>query len=518
MFRWLILFVVLAGAVLPAASALAADTTPPEFNPLCWQKKQCDSVRQQIAGKSGQPLTQADREALKEGFITGPEAIPCAGGKTGSDEEWGRCLPANVAKTEIAFGGKRSFLNIGDFIQSNYRYALSIVGILAAIMVVVAGFQWVTSGGNSEAITSAKKRIGGALIGLFIAYMSYFILNTINPALVNLRLPQNWLIRPQSIVPAFCAAAPTSTTRLAKAAEKDQQSVEVKPPAQIDYSLAYDPATTTGAFACGSRYFVEGGGNTTCFGDLCGPNSLCVNFNSSDSKNPYNCQQGILAGTISGSGQGLSTVVIDGPVELWAFCKSGERKRVDSVSAVNDRQPATYIFATDQTKLAQACGSPESALGFYLVAEVNDETGLTGKFIEGAPWSWGLDDWHAVGRLPKSGSCSINLAKVANRIADVFIPCNQEVSWLACSATFFSNSRPMNDVYPSLAKDSEFQTYLLSSSDLARGFQCDLSIDRSEFPALDLTRDPSGRYTSGGGAIIQSEEIQRAYNHAKSVY
>lgn len=190
MFRRLVILSVIAAVFAPFTMVLAEQSAP-ENNPVCWKKQQCTETRARIGDKSVLSLTDEEKRQMGDGFV--PNEGECTGGP--SSDPWGKCLPANVATTEISFGGKQRFLHIGDFIKTNYRYALGIVGILAAVMMIVAGFQWITSGGNSEAITSAKKRIGGAIVGMFIAYMSYFILSVINPATVNLRLPQVWLIR-----------------------------------------------------------------------------------------------------------------------------------------------------------------------------------------------------------------------------------------------------------------------------------------------------------------------------------
>ncbi|PIT88377.1 MAG: hypothetical protein COU29_01135 [Candidatus Magasanikbacteria bacterium CG10_big_fil_rev_8_21_14_0_10_36_32] len=144
-------------------------------NYLCWKKEDCVQARQEMAGE----LLASD------GWI---QEEPCTG-------EWGKCLAGRATKTSISFGGKSSFANLGDYIKTIYNYALVALGVLAVVMIIVSGVQWITSAGSSEVIGQSKKRIGGAVIGLFIAFMSYNILNSINPALVNLRLPQIWMLR-----------------------------------------------------------------------------------------------------------------------------------------------------------------------------------------------------------------------------------------------------------------------------------------------------------------------------------
>jgi cell wall-associated NlpC family hydrolase len=74
---------------------------------------------------------------------------------------------------------------LAEYIQGIYRYAVGIAGAIAVIVIVVAGFQWSTSGGNPETISAAKKRIQNAVIGLILLLSSYSILYAINPNLVQ---------------------------------------------------------------------------------------------------------------------------------------------------------------------------------------------------------------------------------------------------------------------------------------------------------------------------------------------
>lgn len=308
------LFVLLTSA--PANAAVDASSNIPEFNSFCWHRSDCRAVRKQFF------IGSVSEAELDKGFITDASVAPCRGG-TG-DAEWGRCLPAGQTKTEISFGGKSEFSNIGEFIVLMYKYLLTIASIVAVVMIIIAGAQWVTSGGNSEAISSAKKRIGGAVIGLFIAYMSYFVLNTINPALVNLRLPQVWLIKPVALVPEFCADLPGATTTLkfAKVAGPDEPDKPLPPPDQLVY-------TQWNAQGCGSRFLAENGGKTTCVGNGC-EDDVKTCLNKEGDRKSYDCADIRAFGDISRSaaagtcGLGLGGViakgvgaVVGGVVDNW---------------------------------------------------------------------------------------------------------------------------------------------------------------------------------------------------------
>lgn len=76
---------------------------------------------------------------------------------------------------------------LGEYLSAIYRWGIIIIGILAVIMVMIGGVQWILSGGSSDRVTAAKKRITNAVIAIIIAVGSYTLLYTINPDLVNLR-------------------------------------------------------------------------------------------------------------------------------------------------------------------------------------------------------------------------------------------------------------------------------------------------------------------------------------------
>ena len=77
--------------------------------------------------------------------------------------------------------------SIGIYIKAIYKYAVGIVGILAAVVLMFGGVVWLTAGGNQTRIGEAKAWIGASLTGLIIVLTSYMILYTVNPDLVNFR-------------------------------------------------------------------------------------------------------------------------------------------------------------------------------------------------------------------------------------------------------------------------------------------------------------------------------------------
>ncbi|MFA5129207.1 MAG: pilin [Patescibacteria group bacterium] len=60
---------------------------------------------------------------------------------------------------------------IGGIIQT----ALSILGIVAALLIIYAGYIWMTARGKEERVTKAKETLEAAIIGLIIIMAAYAI-------------------------------------------------------------------------------------------------------------------------------------------------------------------------------------------------------------------------------------------------------------------------------------------------------------------------------------------------------
>lgn len=76
---------------------------------------------------------------------------------------------------------------IGQYIVGIQRYAIGIVGIIAVIVLMIGGVIWLTAAGNPNQVAHAKKMIFGSLMGLFLVFGSYIILNLINPNLTTFK-------------------------------------------------------------------------------------------------------------------------------------------------------------------------------------------------------------------------------------------------------------------------------------------------------------------------------------------
>jgi len=81
---------------------------------------------------------------------------------------------ANVA-SEAGYGTAE----LPDVVGRVVKIVLSLMALIAIVIIIVAGFQWMTSGGNEDKIKAAKKLMGSALVGLIIIIFAYAIVSFI---------------------------------------------------------------------------------------------------------------------------------------------------------------------------------------------------------------------------------------------------------------------------------------------------------------------------------------------------
>ncbi len=72
-------------------------------------------------------------------------------------------------------------------VADTVQIVLGLIGIILVVLMIIAGIQYMTAGGNQTTIDNAIKRIKNALIGLIIVLFSYavtvFIIQQLNLAI-----------------------------------------------------------------------------------------------------------------------------------------------------------------------------------------------------------------------------------------------------------------------------------------------------------------------------------------------
>jgi len=78
---------------------------------------------------------------------------------------------------------------IAPFIKYIFVFGLGAIALLALAQMMIGGIEYLLAAGNVVKHEDAVDRIQQALIGLGVLLVSYLLLNTINPDLVNLKEP-----------------------------------------------------------------------------------------------------------------------------------------------------------------------------------------------------------------------------------------------------------------------------------------------------------------------------------------
>jgi hypothetical protein len=211
----------------------------------CWTEKKCIDYRKDFF--------KLNPSEAKEGFVINPETMAtCQTNESGYNEflkeKYGYCLASSITRTKISIGDRNTFNDIADFIAYIYKYAFIISGIVAVIMIIFSGINWIISAGNTNTIEQSKKRITGAAIGVILLASAYTILNTINPYLVNFRPLNNYMINDRPLV-TFC----------------DELGEEVTLNEVVNDGKPVSPQNAL----CGKNYFINNDKSYNCTGNFC---------------------------------------------------------------------------------------------------------------------------------------------------------------------------------------------------------------------------------------------------------
>jgi preprotein translocase subunit SecG len=80
-------------------------------------------------------------------------------------------------KTQIggAFGGGAAPTDLRIVVVNIIKIVLGFLAIIFVVLIIIAGFKWMTAGGNQDRIKEATAQIKNAVIGLLIILVSYSI-------------------------------------------------------------------------------------------------------------------------------------------------------------------------------------------------------------------------------------------------------------------------------------------------------------------------------------------------------
>lgn len=86
------------------------------------------------------------------------------------------------------FGGQKAIPYLPNYVKYIYYAVIGISGVVALVVLIGAGTNYLMSAGNPEKMKNARDEIKAAILGLIILFASYLIVNIINPEIAILRL------------------------------------------------------------------------------------------------------------------------------------------------------------------------------------------------------------------------------------------------------------------------------------------------------------------------------------------
>lgn len=106
-------------------------------------------------------------------FAQGTTACPtsdfvCTGACTGAQT-------LQFSSTQVSCDSKTGETALNNTIKTIINILSVLVGVIAVIMIVIGGFRYITSGGDSTKVSAAKNTILYALVGLVIVALAQII-------------------------------------------------------------------------------------------------------------------------------------------------------------------------------------------------------------------------------------------------------------------------------------------------------------------------------------------------------
>ena len=158
-----------------------------------------------------------------------------------------------IIRLQVPIGGATEITGgsagITGYLAIIYQWLMRAAVVLSVLMFTIAGFMWITAGGESGQIKKAHGIIKNTIIGLVLAFGSYTILWNTNPKLVqplNLNIDG---IKEETITieapPPPSPVTPTATASIAVPTAAGQYATETEAQTQCASTCASQPAGKT---------------------------------------------------------------------------------------------------------------------------------------------------------------------------------------------------------------------------------------------------------------------------------
>ncbi len=146
----------------------------PSKNPRCWSASECtaDVVNVPVPGTIG----------------TEEKSSVYAGQSAYCKEGQGYCLnPAIPIDLSVPIGNLTHASSVGEYIEGLYIWLIGAASLIAVLIFMIGGVEYLLARGNTSQVTRAKERMINAVIGIVLLLCSYAIAAFIDPSLVKFK-------------------------------------------------------------------------------------------------------------------------------------------------------------------------------------------------------------------------------------------------------------------------------------------------------------------------------------------
>lgn len=366
--HYIFITILILNIFLVVTPVVASPSSNPADNSLCWLKDTCEKGQGEDKGE----FCNNDKKCPDE-------VEQCPG-------EWGFCYPAPAAQKtnlQVPIGGYTTISNASQYIRTVYQVSLGIAVTAAIVVLMVAGFRWMTAAGNTSIIGQARTMILSAIIGLVLLFGASLLFQTINPDIVKLTLPRFPKLRPQSLAQTtWCDQLFKDDTEIKKFAPagKDKNLTSTEKLQASDFK----DRTRPGFYQeeCSLAFYPFDNPSTACYGRGCLEGKICLKQEDQTLK----CLESIFGGNIISPSGREATDVYLGLVCSGERVYFSDRSRTPGDLQTNQDGTQSYSFTQDiidNLKDKTSFCANRNIKGIALVIVVNENIGADDTYAIG---------------------------------------------------------------------------------------------------------------------------------------
>lgn len=168
-------------------------------------------------------------------------------------------------------------VNLPDYLNGMFKIGIGLASVLAVLMIVVAGVQYIGGASSPSEISSANSRIKDAFLGLFVALGSWLLLTTIDPNLIKntVDIGAVKIDIPNSSITATTGSGSVQNSSVNSSGKVSNSSIKLM--VDTNGSVVLDPSTGLPIIVSGSGSIAKDPDNSTGFIMTTDGKSIAIN-------------------------------------------------------------------------------------------------------------------------------------------------------------------------------------------------------------------------------------------------